>query len=109
MSGEVKWWAWLGAGRAPGPASFLPILLEAREGGVTYGTQGPSGLSGLLLRRRLGPEGTVTSHKTGRSRGSNCLGSRAATGALELREPMWREGSACHGCFLDVCLCGQSR
>ena len=41
--------------------------------------------------------------------GSHCLGSRAATGALELRGPKWREGSACHGCFLDVCLCGQTR
>lgn len=109
MSGEVRWWAWLGAGRAPGPASFLPILLEAREGGVTSGTQGASRLSGLLLQRRLGLEGMVTSHKTGRSRGGHCSGSKAATGALEFRGPVWREGSACHGCFLDMCLCGQTR
>ena len=38
MLGDVRRWVCLGAGRAPGPSSFFPVLLEAREG-VTSGTQ----------------------------------------------------------------------
>lgn len=79
MSGDVRRWVCLGAGRAPGPSSFFPVLLEAGEG-VTSGTQGAPSLPGLLLRRELGLEGMVTSHKTGRS--------RAATGALESWGPV---------------------
>ena len=79
MLGDVRRWVCLEAGRAPGPSSFFPVLLEAGEG-VTSGTQGAPSLPGLLLRRELGLEGMVTSHKTGRS--------RAATGALESWGPV---------------------
>ena len=53
MLGDVRRWVCLGAGRAPGPSSFFPVLLEAGEG-VTSGTQGAPSLPGLLLRRELG-------------------------------------------------------
>lgn len=98
-----------GGWQSSGPRLIPANLVGSQGGGVTSGTQGASRLSGLLLQRRLGLEGMVTSHKTGRSRGGHCSGSRAATGALEFRGPVWREGSACHGCFLDMCLCGQTR